>query len=224
MKKNRADKILDAARELFLTKGYHATSMDEIAKKAGYSKRTLYLDYVNKDDLFVTVGAGGLEQLLAELKAVPQEGTDIEAFINKLLEVVFSFSNRHSEYFRVFFSETTPDIIANCPEKLKRRVAGLERSVLAVVAVQIDRAKAAGIVPEIDSWEAAGIFIGAVIGIIMLTMAGSQTVFTKERLGIMAGMAARLIWQGLQGPAVTPAANGENKIVPGKGPNPTFTH
>ncbi|MEW5736116.1 MAG: TetR/AcrR family transcriptional regulator [Thermodesulfobacteriota bacterium] len=211
MKKSRAEKILEAATELFLTKGYHATSMDEIAARAGYSKRTLYLDYDNKDDLFVTVGAGGLEKLVERLRRVPQDNPTIEEFIDGLLKEVFAFSRENHQYFHVFFSEATPDVIANCPEKLKRRVAGMERAILGMVVAQVDRAKEAKLIANIDSWEAAGIFIGSVTGIVLLSMAGSQTVFSQTKLDSMARKAAGLIWRGLQHqppePSPEPAPN-----------------
>ena len=43
---------LDAATSLFLKNGYAATTMDEIAREAGLTKRTLYNNYANKAALF----------------------------------------------------------------------------------------------------------------------------------------------------------------------------
>lgn len=43
---------LDAARTLFLAKGYARTTMDEIADAAGLTKRTLYNNFADKEVLF----------------------------------------------------------------------------------------------------------------------------------------------------------------------------
>ena len=43
---------VDAARKLFLEKGYAGTTMDEIAALAGLTKRTLYNNFRSKDALF----------------------------------------------------------------------------------------------------------------------------------------------------------------------------
>lgn len=43
--------IASAAQELFMKKGIESTSMDEIAKKAGYSKATLYVYFQNKEEI-----------------------------------------------------------------------------------------------------------------------------------------------------------------------------
>ena len=45
------EKIASAASVLFMDKGIAATSMDDIAKAAGYSKATLYVYFKNKEEL-----------------------------------------------------------------------------------------------------------------------------------------------------------------------------
>src|SRR5689334_6638391 len=45
------DRLLDAAFELFSAQGYAGTSMEEIAKKAGASTKTLYGRYAGKAEL-----------------------------------------------------------------------------------------------------------------------------------------------------------------------------
>lgn len=47
--------ILDAALELFLTRGFDAVSTDLIAKTAGVSKATLYAHFGSKEELFSEV-------------------------------------------------------------------------------------------------------------------------------------------------------------------------
>lgn len=49
---------LDAARTLFLKKGYNGTTMDEIAEQAGLTKRTLYNNYADKSSLFLEMVSG----------------------------------------------------------------------------------------------------------------------------------------------------------------------
>jgi TetR/AcrR family transcriptional repressor of mexJK operon len=49
--------VVEAARSLFLTKGYAGTTMDEIAAAAGLTKRTLYNNYADKDQLFTLIVA-----------------------------------------------------------------------------------------------------------------------------------------------------------------------
>lgn len=48
----RPEEILDAALEVFTTKGFAAARLDEIARAAGISKGTLYLYFKSKQDIF----------------------------------------------------------------------------------------------------------------------------------------------------------------------------
>jgi AcrR family transcriptional regulator len=54
-KPNKEKIILDAAISLFTYKGFHATTMDDVAKKAGISKGLSYFYYKNKEDLYLAV-------------------------------------------------------------------------------------------------------------------------------------------------------------------------
>jgi TetR/AcrR family transcriptional regulator, mexJK operon transcriptional repressor len=49
------DPILQAAKHLFLEKGVTATSMDEVAKRAGATKRTVYNNFGSKEKLLEAV-------------------------------------------------------------------------------------------------------------------------------------------------------------------------
>lgn len=66
---DRVDLILSVAAELFMTKGYEATSMRDIAQKCGISKSLLYHHFTDKYQIFTratsTTGAG-LNETVAE--------------------------------------------------------------------------------------------------------------------------------------------------------------
>ncbi len=47
--------VVEAARAVFLNKGFDLASMDEIAAAAGVSKRTVYFHFQSKDQLFANV-------------------------------------------------------------------------------------------------------------------------------------------------------------------------
>src|SRR5262245_13263641 len=50
----RAD-LITAARGVFLRRGFHAASLDEIAEEAGYTKGAVYSNFSGKDDLFLAL-------------------------------------------------------------------------------------------------------------------------------------------------------------------------
>lgn len=48
-------RLMEKAEELFVRRGYKAVTMDEIAKKAGISKMTIYGHFSSKEELFLEV-------------------------------------------------------------------------------------------------------------------------------------------------------------------------
>lgn len=75
------DIVLAAAERVFLRSGFAATSMDDVAKEAQVSKRTVYSNFQNKADLFAQViqqhcarNVPSEDQVAAALKAAPAEG------------------------------------------------------------------------------------------------------------------------------------------------------
>ena len=65
-KEARPQELLDAALALFVEKGFAGSRADEVAKRAGVSKGTLYLYYPSKEELFKAVVRHNLSSLIAE--------------------------------------------------------------------------------------------------------------------------------------------------------------
>lgn len=76
--------LLNAADELFDDKGFGATSIADIAERAGYTTGAVYSNFASKDDLFLAT----LErQVIAEMQAL-QEALSAEETIDGRLAVV----------------------------------------------------------------------------------------------------------------------------------------
>jgi AcrR family transcriptional regulator len=54
-KRRTHERLLTAAREVFLERGFHGASVAEIAERAGYTTGALYSNFGGKDDLFLAV-------------------------------------------------------------------------------------------------------------------------------------------------------------------------
>lgn len=86
---DRRQRLIDTAVSVFLDLGYDAASMDEIAHRAGMSKRTLYQVFKSKDELFVATLLVGctLSMGAPEVEAVSR-GDGIEEVLTDHLERV----------------------------------------------------------------------------------------------------------------------------------------
>jgi AcrR family transcriptional regulator len=66
--------LVDAAEKLFVQKGYENTSIDEVARAAGLTKKTLYQYFESKEDLFYAVALKGARILGAAYESGLEEG------------------------------------------------------------------------------------------------------------------------------------------------------
>ena len=77
MSQSREARILDAAGELLLSYGYRKVTIDDVARRAGVGKGTVYLHWASKLELFATVlvrdVAGITAEQLAVLRTDPAE-------------------------------------------------------------------------------------------------------------------------------------------------------
>ena len=78
-KEQRRSNILDAAEEIFFSKGFNTATMDEVAETAELSKGTLYLYFKSKEELYYGIASRALS-LLREMfqKAADRQKTGIE--------------------------------------------------------------------------------------------------------------------------------------------------
>ncbi|MBN2356126.1 TetR/AcrR family transcriptional regulator [candidate division KSB1 bacterium] len=98
-KEQRRRAILDAAENLFFSKGIEATTMEEVAEQAELAKGTLYLYFKNKDDLIFAIVHRALTLLHDYFsKAVKTSKLGRE----KLLAIgraYIAYADTHSHYF-----------------------------------------------------------------------------------------------------------------------------
>lgn len=66
---NRREAILDAAAALFSRRGYHATSLRDIAAAAGMLPGSVYYHFASKDELLQAVYAAGVTRIAARVDA-----------------------------------------------------------------------------------------------------------------------------------------------------------
>ncbi|TMR09126.1 TetR/AcrR family transcriptional regulator [Nonomuraea turkmeniaca] len=65
----RAHRILDAAAELILRWGYDKTTIDDVAKRSGVAKGTIYLHWKTRDDLFAALLRRERVRMLEDIRA-----------------------------------------------------------------------------------------------------------------------------------------------------------
>jgi AcrR family transcriptional regulator len=87
----KREALLRAAVRMFNDRGFHATSLDDVAASLGVSKPTIYHYLGNKDQVLLECVTFGLEQLLAAAEASrgePGPGIDrLKRFLRRYAEI-----------------------------------------------------------------------------------------------------------------------------------------
>lgn len=69
----RPQELLDAALEVFVERGFAAARLDEVAKRAGVSKGTVYLYFSSKEDLLKALVESAIVPELENVEALARE-------------------------------------------------------------------------------------------------------------------------------------------------------
>lgn len=93
--------IIDAAEELFCLHGFENTSMNELAKKVEYTKRTIYKYFTCKEDLFFAVLLKSYTNLADAVEySINEQSTGFEK-IKSLYRSFNDFSQKNSNLIKL---------------------------------------------------------------------------------------------------------------------------
>ena len=108
----RRNDIIDAAERVFFSKGFENASMDEVAREAEFSKRTVYLYFNSKDQLHCEVMIRGYRLLIGMIESDLTKNPPNNA-IDELRDIFLTFmafSREHPEYFTAIMEYETDDL------------------------------------------------------------------------------------------------------------------
>src|SRR5438045_7228424 len=99
----RRVQLLEVARERFADQGFHATSMDEIAERAGVSKPVLYQHFPSKRDLYLALLEQHTDEVVAATREALASTPDNKQRVAATIEAFYAFIDSESESFRLVF-------------------------------------------------------------------------------------------------------------------------
>jgi AcrR family transcriptional regulator len=102
-RKARREQLLASAQEVFVSHGYHAAAMDEIAIAAGVSKPVLYQHFPSKLDLYLALLEQSTEDLVKRVQAALDGTHDNNLRVRAAIEAYFAFVDDESAAFRLVF-------------------------------------------------------------------------------------------------------------------------
>jgi AcrR family transcriptional regulator len=96
---------LTAAARVFAQHGYSAADLDQVGRKAGVAKSTIYLYFRSKEALFLATVDDAMRQLTAAIDTVRDSVTDPLEVIDRAIRVYLEFFDRNPHYVELLIQE-----------------------------------------------------------------------------------------------------------------------
>lgn len=104
---DRRKKVLEVAIDEFASKGYSATSINDISKKSNVSIGALYSYFASKEDLFLSIVNTAYYTMEEILNEVSENSEDIFDCVERMLIASRKFAIQYSKLNQIYLDITT---------------------------------------------------------------------------------------------------------------------
>lgn len=178
------DEILKAGMRLFANRGFHETSMSEVAREARVSKALIFWHFKTKEELFLAVLSRLLEPYVIDFGEEAASLNEREQIL-KLCELYLLFVRENAGSVRFFLSQILRD--QHLPEALSTQVMQLYSGYRGMLIDLISAGQKKGICSTGFSAEsAAGFILSALNGLLIeLLFAGGGAIDSSAAIAMI---------------------------------------
>ena len=199
--------LLQAAATVFPRRGYHATSVDEVAEEAGFTVGALYSNFTGKQDLFLAMLDEHFARQMAVYSEISSRGHTIEAKARGAADHWMAFLASNPQFFPLFIEFW--GLALRDPE-LRRQLSSRIRHFREAITDLLKRdAVELGIELPDDAADGLAMVVNSMGNGLALHMLVDPKAVPKDLFGNMLAMvfeALRQTYQTGATPAVTPTA------------------
>lgn len=123
-REQRRTYILDTAEELFFARSFTSVTMEEIAKKVGLNKATIYLYFEDKDSLFFAIVLRKIRTLQKKYQECADQKISGREKSHRVGAAFFDFARANPDYFRLLCT-TGPGLFQNKENPLAQTIREL---------------------------------------------------------------------------------------------------
>jgi AcrR family transcriptional regulator len=163
----KREQITSAARKLFLTQGFNATSMDAVTAEAGVSKQTLYAYFPTKVELLSEVLYASMNEL-ALLPPGPAQITTLDDLREQLVEFASRLTGSLLQPETIAMMRLILGEVFHVPELRKSFREALPGQVLSRTEALLRQADAGGVLKIADPALGSRMFVGPVMTYVAL--------------------------------------------------------
>ena len=182
------NRVIEAARELFDTQGYHGTTIREIARHAKVSVGSVFTTFASKYEILSQVMVNRLDGLYAEFDRVtPHLRGSTADRLRTVFAIHFAFEVRHKRMFLAYIAATYDWTLP--PTSMPM---GRNRRLQDVICDCLEKGKAEGDVnPDVEAQEIVDLLMAAYVWIYRLAAwhdadAKAMTAIMDRQIGLIA--------------------------------------
>lgn len=130
--RQQTERLLDAASELFRSRGYRATDMEDIAASIGLARNSLYRYYPGKDHILIACVRRDIGPFAEQLRRLPERHPDPRARVAAWLDLQLDIATSPVHATLGLMGE-----IREASPELRREITALRAATGAVLATAI---------------------------------------------------------------------------------------
>ena len=194
--KERREQLLDVGRSLFAQKGFDATSVEEIAAKAGVSKPVVYEHFGGKEGLYAVVVDREMRTLLDSITGALRSSGHPRDLLERAAFALLDYVETSSDGFRILVRDSP---VAQSTGTFSSLIGDAASQVEHIMANQL---KERGFEPKL-----APMYAQMLVGMVALT--GQWWLDArKPDKAVVAAHLVNLAWNGLSGLEAEPELRG----------------
>jgi AcrR family transcriptional regulator len=174
-KEARKVQILDAARELFFTRGFEGTTVEDIAEQTELSKGAIYLYFPSKEEIYVSIMHEGSKILHEMLDRAASANLPADTLLRRLGHMYYRFYREYPGYFRMLFLYySSPEMTRKVTPELCKECEIQAKDSLGLVAEIIQKGIKSKMFKPCNPWEFAVMTWTCQNGVILLEERGDD--------------------------------------------------
>jgi AcrR family transcriptional regulator len=190
--KERREQLIVIGRKLFADKGFEATTVEEIASRAGVSKPVVYEHFGGKEGLYAVVVDREIRSLLDAITGALTTGAHARVLLEQAALALLDYIENSTDGFRILVRDSPTG-----------QATGSFASLISDVASQVEHMLAAEFKRQKLDPKAAPIYAQMLVGMVALT--GQWWLDSRKfKKADVAAHLVNLAWNGLSGMEAKP--------------------
>jgi AcrR family transcriptional regulator len=183
--KERREQLLDVSRALFAEKGFEATSIEEIAHRAGVSKPVVYEHFGGKEGIYAVVVDREMQRLMDQIVDALDGGSHPRELLERAASALLDYIEGSTDGFRILVRDSP---VASS--------SGTFSSLLNDIASQVEHILGLHFAEQGYDRKLAPLYAQALVGMVALTGQWWLEV-RKPKKDEVAAHLVNLAWKGL---------------------------